>query len=118
MDPESERRVPVPNRANEREPESVEPEDEGFVGVTVFDYLETSQGHEVAKRLLDILERLANAKTERDAVALRFDKYIQIAIVIGVLVASTTLAIADKFNTAMGLLLGSLVGYVFSRRGK
>lgn len=88
--------------------------DEEYAGATAFDYLQTPQGHEVAKRLLGILERIANAKVDRDATAIRLERLVQIGIIVLVVAASTTLAIADKFNATIGLLFGTLVGYVLS----
>lgn len=92
--------------------------DDECVETTAFDYLQTHQGHEVAQRLMTIFEKLADAKVNRDAAAAKLERYIQVGIIVLVVAASTTLAIVDKFNATIGLLFGSLVGYVLGRRAR
>jgi hypothetical protein len=81
-----------------------------------FDYLRTQQGHEIASRAVSIIEDVKKAALSHSASNARLEKWLQIAIVVAVIAASTYLTATDKFNPTIGVLFGTLVGYVFGKR--
>jgi hypothetical protein len=93
-------------------------DEEPLEAPTLFDYLQTPEGHGIAKRVLDIIDELRKAKVAQDATVVRYEKWLQIAIVIAVVGASTVLAVVDKFTPTIGVLFGALIGYVFGKRAR
>ena len=90
-------------------------EDEGYPS-PFLEYLKTEKGHEVVIRVLSIVDDVKKETITHNASHAKLDKWLQIGIVFAVIVASTILTIFDKFNPTIGVLFGTLVGYVFGRR--
>ncbi len=109
-------RAAVSDEAARKPAEAEESEEYDDIAPTVYDYLQTPQGHEIAKRAVELLEQLVKSKVTQDATNLRFDKWLQVIIVVAVVLASAVLAALDKFSPTVGVLLGALVGYVFGKR--
>lgn len=96
-------------------PADEEGEDE-FDSSPMFDYLGSERGHEVAQRVLGLFEGMRKATmdlTVKQAIA---EKWFQATIITVVVVASTALAVLDKFSAPLGLLFGTLIGFVFGKR--
>lgn len=81
-----------------------------------FDYLRTPQGHEVATRVLGIFDDLKRAALGHSARQVTLEKVFQIVIVTTVVAAATWLAVVDKFSVPVGVLFGTLVGYIFGKK--
>jgi hypothetical protein len=92
-----------------------QPDDEIDVS-PFFEYLKTDKGHEVATRVLDIFNDIKQATLAQATTHLRIEKWIQLALILAVVIAATILTLHDKFNPTIGVLFGTLVGYVFGRR--
>lgn len=93
-----------------------EAEDEELDTSPLFDYLGSEKGHEVISRVIAYFE--SNKKTVVDALTKQAaaERWFQISIIIVVIIAATTLAVMDKFSAPIGLLFGTLIGYVFGKR--
>jgi hypothetical protein len=90
-------------------------DEEPLEAATLFEYLRTSEAHEIAKRVVEIIDEPCKAKLAQDATVVRHEKWLQIAIVIAVVGASTILAVVERFTPTIGVLFGALVGYVFGK---
>ena len=89
----------------------------------LFAYLESKQGHEIAnatvKLLADALgmvDGFKKAALQQSTLNLRFEKVLQLVVIVAVLIAVSGLTYFDKFNSPVALLLGTLVGYAFGRK--
>ncbi len=97
-------------------------------GPTLFEYLETPQGHEVATRIVGVFEAIQKATLESGAeqakVRMQYEHRDRrlatvaqgVVFVVAVGVAGF-LVYHGRFDPSMGILLGTLVGYFFGRRG-
>jgi hypothetical protein len=106
-------------RRNDAATTSSEPVDEyedEIYPSPLFEYLNTEKGHELVTRILNIVDDVKKVTITHNASYAKLEKWQQIAIVFAVLVASTILTIYDKFNSTIGVLFGTLVGYVFGKR--
>lgn len=81
-----------------------------------FEYLKTPHGHEVATRVLNIFDDLKKAALNHTASQVKLERLLQIVIVIMVVLAASTLAVMDKFNATVGVLFGTLIGYIFGKK--
>ncbi|MGQ0704181.1 MAG: hypothetical protein ACT4PM_13725 [Gemmatimonadales bacterium] len=96
---------------------SDEPEEEEQLDTSpFFEYLKTAQGHEVATRLLTILEDVKKAALSHTSTLAKRETWFHVAVFSVVIGAAVTLAILDKFSTPVGILLGTLVGYIFGKK--
>lgn len=82
-----------------------------------FDYLQSPQGHEVVTRVLTMVDDIKKATITHSASGVKLEKWLQVGILIVVVIASTALAVMGKFDATIGVLFGTLVGYVFGKRG-
>lgn len=82
----------------------------------VVEYLSTANGHEIASRILTIFEDVKKSTLERNASHAKFEKWLQVAIIVLVIGASTWLTVIDKFDSTIGVLFGTLVGYLFGKK--
>ncbi len=79
-------------------------------------YLESDKGHELASRLLAIIEDIKKATIQTSTSHAKFEKWLQASIVLVVVVAASTLTYVGKFDSTLGVLFGTLVGYLFGKK--
>lgn len=82
----------------------------------VLDYLQTDKGHEILSRVLTIFEDVKKATIEKSSSHAVFEKWLQAGIIILVVLATSVLSYLGKFETSVGVLFGTLVGYIFGRK--
>jgi|SRR5450830_122701 len=80
------------------------------------DYLQTDKGHELASRTIGIVEDVKKAALEKSSSHAIFEKWMQFGVVIVVVLAASILSYFGKFETSVGVLFGTLVGYIFGKR--
>lgn len=82
----------------------------------ILDYLQSPQGHEMASRLLAVIEDVKKSTLNKTTSHAAFEKWLQAGIIGIVVLAASTLAFLGKFDTSLGVLFGTLVGYVFGKK--
>lgn len=82
----------------------------------LFEYLKTDKGHELASRIVGIVEDIKKATLEKSSTHAIFEKWLQAAVIIVVVAAASILSYFGKFETSVGVLFGTLVGYIFGKR--
>lgn len=97
-------------------PGEPEPEEDELDVSPLFEYLKTPQGHEVTTRIISIIEDVKKAALEKSASHAIFEKWLQGAIIVIVIIATSLLSYLGKFETSVGVLFGTLVGYIFGRK--
>jgi hypothetical protein len=79
-------------------------------------YLQSEKGHELASRVLRVVEDIKKVNLEKTAGQAKFEKWMQVSIIFLVVISTSLLTYFDKFDSATGILFGSLVGYMFGKR--
>lgn len=79
-------------------------------------YLESEKGHEIASRSLKIIEDIKKATLETSSSHAKFEKWLQVTIIVIVIVSSSVLTYFGKFDSTLGVLFGTLVGYLFGKK--
>lgn len=79
-------------------------------------YLQTKQGHEISSRVLKIFEDIKKSALDHRSKHSITEKWIQAGIILAVIVSSSLLAHFGKFDSSMGVLYGTLVGYLFGKK--
>jgi len=82
----------------------------------LFNYLQSQQGHEIATRLLSVVEDVKKSTLEKTTSHAAFEKWLQAGIIFIVVVAASFLSYLGKFDTSLGVLFGTLVGYIFGKK--
>jgi len=82
----------------------------------LFTYIGTEKGHEIISRTLAIFEDIKKAKLDKEEKHLRFATGYQIAIIILIILASSILTYFSKFDSTIGFLFGTLIGYLFGKK--
>ena len=82
----------------------------------LFTYLQSPQGHEIATRLLSVVEDVKKSTLEKTTSHAVFEKWLQAGIIFVVVVAASLLSYLGKFDTSLGVLFGTLVGYIFGKK--
>ena len=93
-------------------------EDDDFDLTSFWAYLGTPAGHEVATRIVAIFEALRHAGMDRNAALQKTETYLRYGMVLAVIVAAVYLSINDKFDSTIGVLFGTLIGFFFGRNRK
>ena len=102
---------------NEKELEQLVPEDEEEIDVgPFFWWLSTEKGHEIASKIVSIVDDVKKAALAQSASHARLEIWLKIVVILAVIGAATTLTIFDKFNPTVGVLFGTLVGYFVGRK--
>ncbi len=102
---------------NIQEPEVLGPEEEKNTQPDpFFEYLKSDKGHEILSRTIKIFEDIKIATLEKSTSHAKFEKWIQGLIVIIVIVATSILTYLGKFDSSIGVLFGTLVGYLFGKK--
>lgn len=79
------------------------------------DYLKSPQGHEIASRVVGIVEDVKKATIDKNYSHAIFNRWLEAGVIIVVVGAVVGLSVVDKLNPTVGVLLGSVVGYFFGR---
>lgn len=82
----------------------------------LFTYLQSPQGHEIAARLLSVVEDVKKSTLEKTTSHAAFEKWLQAGIIFIVVLAASLLSYLGKFDTSLGVLFGTLVGYIFGKK--
>jgi hypothetical protein len=106
---------PRKSHSQDVQPETNEYDEEIDIG-PFLSYLETEKGHEIASRVLSIFEDIKKAALEKNASHAKFEKWLQVGIVLFVIVASSLLTYVEKFDSTVAVLFGTLVGYLFGKK--
>lgn len=102
----------------EEEKEDLEYSDSSLL--PFLDYLHSKRGHELANRLLDVIEDFKKASLDKNTKAaitqFKWVTVIQVGTVVLAISAATYLTIHDKFTTTISLFLGTIIGYFFGKK--
>lgn len=91
-------------------------EDDEEIDVSPFlDYLQSPQGHEIASRVVTLIEDVKKATVDKNFSHAKFNRWVEFGVIVVVIVAVVGLSIVDKLNPTVGVLLGSVVGYFFGK---
>jgi len=80
-----------------------------------FEYLKTENGHQIASKILTIIDDVKKATLSNTTGSIKLFAWHKIIIVALVVIAATILTMFDKFNPTVGVLFGTLIGYVFGK---
>src|SRR2546428_11483117 len=97
-------------------------------GPTLVEYLKSPEGHDIVGRIVGVVEGIQKATLESGAEQAKLNmKYthrdrvwalaIQTFVLLVVVGTAAGLRFYDKLDSTTGLLLGTLAGYFFGRRG-
>ena len=92
-----------------------EAEEEFDIGPFLY-YLESEKGHELASRILAIFEDIKKATLDNTSSHAKFEKWLQAVIIVVVVGDASTLTYFGKFDSTLGVLFGTLVGYLFGKK--
>jgi hypothetical protein len=92
------------------------PEEEEIDVSYFFEYLHSEKGHEVMSRVLSMVEDLKKAGLDRTSEHIKSERWLQVGVISLVIVASTFLTYVGKFDTSLGVMFGTMVGYLFGKR--
>ena len=81
-----------------------------------FEYLHSEKGHEVMGRVLSMVEDLKKAGLERSSEHVKSERWLQLSVITLVIFASTFLTYVGRFDTSLGVMFGTMVGYLFGKR--
>lgn len=79
-------------------------------------YLKTPQGHEVAQRVIGIIEDIKKLSLERNSSHKSWDTVAKYSIIAAVVVAVGLLSYFEKLDPTTGMLFGTIVGYFFGKK--
>lgn len=79
------------------------------------DYLKSPQGHDIASRVVGIIEDVKKATIDKNYSHAMFNRWLEAAVIVVVVGAVVGLSVVDKLNPTVGVLLGSVVGYFFGK---
>ncbi len=80
-----------------------------------FDYLKSENGHQIASRILGLIEDVKKATLDKNYSHAKFNRVMEASVIVAVIVVVAWLSIIDKLNPTVGVLLGSVVGYFFGK---
>jgi hypothetical protein len=92
----------------------------------LFDYLQTKEGHELASRIVALIEALQKATTEAGAdqkkreiefqhSTMRIWMYLQAAAITAIIITAAALAWHGKLDATVATLMATLFGYFLGR---
>lgn len=91
-------------------------EDEDIDFSPFLNYLESEKGHEIASRVIVIIEDLKKAGIQTATSHAKFERLVQVGIIAVVVISASFLTFYGKFDSTLGVLFGSLVGYLFGKK--
>jgi hypothetical protein len=81
----------------------------------LFDYLKSANGHQIASRVISLIEDVKKATIDKNYSHAKFNRGMEAAVLVVVVLAVVGLSIVDKLNPTVGVLLGSVAGYFFGK---
>jgi hypothetical protein len=94
-----------------------QPNDHENTSSPFIEYLQTEKGHQMATRIIGMAEDFKKMLLSKSGSHSLVEKW-QLAIVIFAIVGAVTLlTLFNKFDPAVGILFGVLVGYIIGRKG-
>ena len=103
-------------KADSRDIASTEPDDDEIDTGPFLVYLNSDKGHEIASRALKIIEDIKKATIDTTSSHVKFEKTLQLAMIFAVIISTSVLTYFDKFDSTVGVLFGTLVGYLFGKK--
>ncbi len=79
------------------------------------DYLKSPQGHEIASRVVGLIEDVKKATLDKNYSHAKFNRWLEAGVIVVVISVVAALSLGDKLNPTVGVLLGSVVGYFFGK---
>lgn len=79
-------------------------------------YLNGERGHELASRLIAVIESIKHSTIDKSASHAMVEKYVQVIVILAVVICTSLLVYVGKFEASVGVLFGTLVGYVFGKK--
>ncbi len=104
-------------------------ESEGMdFGTFVLEFIKSDQGNKILSRLFDMYEQIKQSFDKRTESIHKFNlefgridrrnSFILIGGILGsIIICSTVLSILEKFHTPIGILFGTLIGFLIGREG-
>lgn len=89
--------------------------DEEMEFVTLYDYLQSPEGHEIASRIVEIVEDTKAATIDKRYIQSKFNRWMDAGFIIIVSSVIIVLSVTNKLNLTIGLFLGIVIGYFFGR---
>ena|SRR5215469_13159183 len=80
-----------------------------------FAYLQSPHGHEIASRVLQLVEGVKTMAMDKNIAQAKFNRWMEAGVIIVVIVAVCVLSYVEKLNPTVGVVLGSVVGYFFGK---
>ncbi|MDB2409020.1 hypothetical protein N9W57_00135 [Pseudomonadales bacterium] len=80
------------------------------------DYIQSEKGHAIVSRVLVVVEDLKKAGIETATSHAKLEKALQVVIILVVVGAASILTYHGKFDSTLGVLFGTLVGYLFGKK--
>lgn len=82
----------------------------------VLDFLSTTNGSQIATQMISAFQGLQHEGSKTQLAISKFEKLVTCVLVVVVIAAVTTLTYFDKFTPSIGVLFGSLVGYIYGKK--
>ena len=78
--------------------------------------MRTENGTQIANQMIDAFKGLQVEGNKAQVAISKFDKIMTCILVVVVVIAVTCLTYFDKFTPSIGVLFGSLVGYIYGKK--
>ncbi len=82
----------------------------------VLDFLATTNGSQIATQMISVFQSLQQDGSKTQLAINKFEKLITCILVVVIIGAVTALTYFDKFTPSIGVLFGSLVGYIYGKK--
>ncbi|CCN82022.1 hypothetical protein VIBNISFn27_600001 [Vibrio nigripulchritudo SFn27] len=80
------------------------------------DFLASENGSKIANQTIEAFQGLQAEGSKAQLAISKFDKAVTCVLVVVVIIAVTGLTYFDKFTPSIGVLFGSLVGYIYGKK--
>jgi len=83
---------------------------------TILGFISSPNGSQLVSQVVSTIEGLQQHGNKAQIAITKFDKLITCILVLVVIAAVTWLTYADKFTPSIGVLFGTLVGYIYGKK--
>ncbi|MBC8401304.1 MAG: hypothetical protein H8E14_07435 [Candidatus Marinimicrobia bacterium] len=81
-----------------------------------FEYLQSEKGHDLASRIVRIIEDLKKHGITKSTEQWKYGKLYQGLMITVVLCAVVYLTVIGKFDSTVGVIFGTIIGYLFGKK--